>query len=76
MTTIKRIFQNKSRQVPDFKKIDYKSKNTRFCVCIPVLNEGERIILQLRRMKACNIPKTVDILIADGGSTADGSRGG
>lgn len=37
---------------------------------IPVINEGERIRAQLRRIKAANL--AVDVVIADGGST-DGS---
>ncbi len=42
----------------------------RYCVAIPVINEGERLLNQLRRMQALGL--NVDIVIADGGSR-DGS---
>lgn len=45
---------------------------TRFCVGIPLLNEGERIKKQLRDMQEAGLDKLADIIIFDGGS-ADGS---
>jgi glycosyltransferase involved in cell wall biosynthesis len=42
-------------------------KTARFCVGIPILNEGSRIIRQLDRM--CAINMRADLIIADGGST-------
>ncbi|MDL2351339.1 MAG: glycosyltransferase family 2 protein [Pseudomonadota bacterium] len=44
----------------------------RYCVVIPVINEGRRIQLQLERMAALGLPQLVDVIIVDGGST-DGS---
>ena len=43
-------------------------RRTRYCVIVPVINEGERIRRQLARMAA--LP--ADLILADGGST-DGS---
>ncbi|HET8761231.1 MAG TPA: glycosyltransferase family 2 protein [Nitrospiria bacterium] len=43
---------------------------SRYCLCIPVINEGERLHAQLYRMR--DIAGSVDVVIADGGST-DGS---
>ena len=43
-------------------------RRTRFCVIVPVINEGERIRRQLAKMNA----EAADLIIADGGST-DGS---
>ncbi|MFZ5863959.1 MAG: glycosyltransferase family 2 protein [Nitrospirota bacterium] len=43
---------------------------SRYALCIPVINEGARLHAQLDRMRA--VAATVDIVIADGGST-DGS---
>ena len=47
-----------------------QERRTDHCVLIPVINEGERILGQLRGMKAAGLD--VDIVIVDGGST-DGS---
>lgn len=48
----------------------FAPRRTKYCVCIPVLNEGERFRRQLTAMRT--IAAAVDVLIADGGST-DGS---
>jgi len=47
-------------------------KATRFCVVIPVLNEGERIAGLLQRMSRLQIDGHADVIIVDGGSV-DGS---
>ena len=49
---------------------EYKKKQARYCVCVPVINEGERIREQLKRTKP--FADMVDIILLDGGST-DGS---
>ncbi len=55
-----------SWQIPDYQIHQFKKKQTKYCICIPVLNEGEKIKKQLSRM----IPfsKLADIIIADWGS--------
>ena len=58
------------KQIPNHKKEILKEKSTKYCVVVPVINEGERIQTQLQKMK--EISKNIDIIIADGGST-DGS---
>lgn len=58
--------------VPFFEKWQFQKKSAKYCVCIPVINEGERIVSQLHQIKDNNIPEMVDVYIADGGST-DGS---
>lgn len=60
----------KFNQIPNHKKEILKEKSTKYCVIVPVINEGERIQIQLQKMK--NISEDIDIVIADGGST-DGS---
>ena len=37
--------------VPKFECNEYVSKKTKYCVCIPIINEGERIIKELERAK-------------------------
>ena len=60
----------KYNQTPNHKKEIYKEKFTKYCVVVPVINEGERIQIQLQQMNS--ISKDIDIIIADGGSS-DGS---
>lgn len=57
-------------QLPDHQVYEFRKKNTKYCICIPVLNEGEKLKKQIERMLPFS--KTVDIIIADWGST-DGS---
>jgi dolichol-phosphate mannosyltransferase len=56
-------------QVPKADCMELKGKKNKYCVLIPVINEGERIRKQLAQMKPF---EQVDIIITDGGST-DGS---
>jgi dolichol-phosphate mannosyltransferase len=62
-------------QVPEFVKVEFEEKKNKYCLCIPVINEGERIKGQLQRIKNHGIHKIIDIVICDGGST-DGSTEG
>jgi len=59
-----------SDQLPSFSCVFTDGRNSRHCVLIPVINEGERIIRQLLGMKSAELH--LDIVIVDGGST-DGS---
>jgi glycosyltransferase involved in cell wall biosynthesis len=47
-------------------------RGTKYCIVIPVINEGKRIRSLLRRMYALGLDTFADIVIVDGGST-DGS---
>ena len=58
--------------VPDFICDEYAPKSTRYCILIPIINEGDRIMNELRRAKENGIDKLCDIIICDGGSK-DGS---
>lgn len=49
---------------------EYRSKQKDYCVCIFVINEGEKLHTQLKKMSALDLK--ADVVIADGGST-DGS---
>lgn len=59
-------------EVPNFLVDLWTGKTQRWCVVIPVINEGERIERLLAKMAAVGIPNIADIIIIDGGST-DGS---
>lgn len=54
--------------VPKFEYKEFKEKNTMYCICIPIINEGERIANELRRAQEYGIDKLCDIIICDGGS--------
>jgi len=56
--------------LPAFTTAVFAPKRTRYCVVIPVINEGARFLRQLAGMSAANLG--IDIIVADGGST-DGS---
>lgn len=58
------------KEVPEHRIIEFFPKKNKYCVCIPITNEGERIKNQLSNMKYLN--NVADFIIADGGST-DGS---
>lgn len=60
----------KGWQLPKFKISEFRKKSTKYCICVPVLNEGEKIKKQLESMQPYS--KMADIIIADWGST-DGS---
>lgn len=55
--------------VPEFDCEEYGPKRTKYCVCIPIINEGDRIGKELSRAKTCGIDALCDIVICDGGST-------
>ncbi|UGS23648.1 glycosyltransferase family 2 protein [Flavobacterium channae] len=58
--------------VPKFLSTEIDERKTKYCLCIPIINEGERIHKQLQRAQQHGIDKLVDIIICDGDST-DGS---
>lgn len=64
--------QPKNWEVPTYKIYFENPKSKPFSLVIPVINEGNRILCLLERMKDLKIANLVDIIIIDGGST-DGS---
>ncbi|MBA2668898.1 MAG: glycosyltransferase family 2 protein [Gemmatimonadetes bacterium] len=58
------------RELPEFEEVTFGPRIHTYALVIPVINEGERIRAQLRRIRAA-VPR-VDVIVADGGST-DGS---
>ncbi len=59
-------------EVPSFGVQCLRPKRTRYCIVIPVINEGEKLGRQLREMAGMGHADLVDVIIADGGSS-DGS---
>jgi glycosyltransferase involved in cell wall biosynthesis len=61
---------NPKWEFPDFALDELSPKKHKYCVCVFVINEGEKIQKQLKKMTA--FANQIDIAIADGGSK-DGS---
>lgn len=55
--------------VPKFTIKEFEPKKTKYCLCIPIINENGRIQAELKKAKDNNITNIVDIIICDGGST-------
>lgn len=55
--------------VPKFECTEYEEKRKDYVVLIPIINEGERIIKELKRAAKNNISDYADIVICDGGSS-------
>jgi dolichol-phosphate mannosyltransferase len=63
------MIYEKQKGVPKFKCTEYESKTKDYVVLIPIINEGERIIKELKRAYKYNVADHADIVICDGGST-------
>jgi dolichol-phosphate mannosyltransferase len=57
-------------QLPDFVAREFRPRKHTYCVCVFVINEGQKVQRQLERMQKYS--EQLDIIVADGGST-DGS---
>ena len=58
--------------VPDYTAVEFEGRRHDYCLLIPVINEGARILTELGRAHKAGIDQLCDIVICDGGST-DGS---
>lgn len=58
--------------VPSYLEHAFNKKIAPYCLLIPVINEGDRIIKELMRAQDANVSELADIIICDGGSD-DGS---
>lgn len=58
--------------VPDYRAAEFAPRQSAYCLLIPVINEGARILTELGRAQKAGIDKLCDIVLCDGGST-DGS---
>lgn len=58
--------------VPNFVSEEFVQKKSNYCICIPIINEGQRIHDELKRARKYKIDAIADIIICDGGSI-DGS---
>ncbi len=66
------MIQEREKGVPRYECFEYNEKTKDYAILIPVINEGERIINELKRACKQCIYEYGDIVICDGGSE-DGS---
>ena len=59
-------------KLPEYELHNISKKKNKYALCIPVINEGNKFLNQLREMQKMKISEVVDIFICDGGSS-DGS---
>lgn len=60
--------------VPTYSVIEFKDRQTNYCLLIPILNEEANISKELLRAKEHGIPDECDIIICDGGSSDNGAN--
>ena len=57
-------------EVPTYDVLELRPKSTHYCIVLFIINEGERVQSQLRKM--VSLTESLDVIVGDGGST-DGS---
>ena len=63
-------YERKALQgVPDYRAAELLPKRSEYCLLIPVINEGARILTELGRAQTAGVDTLCDIVICDGGST-------
>ena len=60
---------NSQHEIPNYIKVYSERKKNKYCLTIPVINEGKNIKNLLERISEIHLAKIVDIIIIDGGST-------
>lgn len=63
------MLTKKQEGVPQFESFEYCGKTKEYVVLIPIINEGDRIIKELKRAAEAVVADYADIVICDGGST-------
>ena len=63
------MIYEKQEGVPKFQCNEYEPKKNKYCVLIPIINEGNRIHKELQRAKDHHVFQYADIVICDGNST-------
>lgn len=63
------MIYEKQEGIPRFECTEYQKKTKDYVVLIPIINEGNRIIKELKRASMYKVYEHADITICDGGST-------
>ena len=54
--------------VPDYTAVEFEGRRHDYCLLIPVINEGARILTELGRAQKAGIDQLCDIVICDAGA--------
>lgn len=57
--------------LPGYEVRKLREKENKYCICIPIINEGERLKNELQRVKDNHILEIADIVLIDSGTTDD-----
>lgn len=63
------MIYEKQAGVPKFECTEYDEKTKDYVILIPIINEGTRIVKELKRAYKYNVSDYADIVICDGGSS-------
>ena len=63
------MIYDKKPGIPKFECTEFNSKSKDYAVLIPIINEGDRIIKELKSAYKYKVSDYADIVICDGGST-------
>jgi dolichol-phosphate mannosyltransferase len=61
----------KYTEVPEYSIQEFALQTKKYCVCVPIINEGDKIRKQLERMTAAGIHNYADIIICDDNKAND-----
>jgi len=56
---------NTGWQIPGYEAFALAPRKSRYAVCVPVINEGERIQKELSRIAAAGVADAADIIICE-----------
>ncbi len=62
------MIYEKKPGVPKFECYEFETKQKKYALLIPIINEGNRIIEELERAKRSGVMNEVDVIICDGDS--------
>lgn len=54
--------------IPQFTETVFFEKKTKYCLLIPLLNEGDRYFSQVKKMQEIGLFRKIDVIICDAGS--------
>ena len=59
----------KNIQIPEFEEIIFKERTHKYCLLIPLFNEGKRFLSQVKKMQTNGVFDSIDVIICDAGSS-------
>lgn len=62
------VIEKRRVDVSEFEQTVFKEKQHKYCLLIPLFNEGERLFSQMKKMRENGLFDMVDVVICDAGS--------